>query len=63
VNENPGHQVPNRLEEHELVRHREPCWEIGDLEAIDDTTADQPPDMSELPPRPARHGVADTRLR
>lgn len=38
VNENSIHPVLNRLEERELVRHREPYWAIGDLEAVRDAT-------------------------
>lgn len=36
VDENSIHPVLNRLEERELVRHREPYWAIGDLEAVQD---------------------------
>lgn len=36
VNENSIHPVLNRLEERGLVRHREPYWAIGDLEAVRD---------------------------
>lgn len=38
VNENSIHPVLNRLEERELVRHREPYWAIGDPEAVRDAT-------------------------
>lgn len=34
VGENSIHPVLNRLEERELVRHREPYWAIGDIEEI-----------------------------
>jgi hypothetical protein len=34
VNENSIHPVLNRLEERGLVRHREPYWAIGDLDAV-----------------------------
>lgn len=36
VNENSIHPVLNRLEERGLVRHREPYWAIGDLDAVRD---------------------------
>lgn len=36
VDENSIHPVLNRLEESGLVRHREPYWAIGDLEAVRD---------------------------
>lgn len=36
VDENSIHPVLNRLEERGLVRHREPYWAIGELEAIRD---------------------------
>lgn len=36
VNENSIHPVLNRLEERGLVRHREPYWAIGDLDAVHD---------------------------
>jgi len=36
INENSIHPVLNRLEERGLVRHREPYWAIGDLEAVRD---------------------------
>ena len=36
VNEHSIHPVLNRLEERGLVRHREPYWAIGDLEAVRD---------------------------
>ena len=36
VNENSIHPVLNRLEERGLIRHREPYWAIGDLEAVRD---------------------------
>ena len=36
INENSIHPVLNRLEERRLVRHREPYWAIGDLEAVRD---------------------------
>ncbi|PSQ15104.1 TrmB family transcriptional regulator [Halobacteriales archaeon QS_8_69_26] len=36
VGENSIHPVLNRLEDHGLVRHREPYWAIGDLEAVRD---------------------------
>jgi predicted ArsR family transcriptional regulator len=34
VNENSIHPVLNRLESRELVRHREPYWAVGDLDAV-----------------------------
>ncbi len=34
VNENSIHAVLHRLEERGLVRHREPYWAIGDLDAV-----------------------------
>jgi len=34
VNENSIHPVLNRLEQRGLVRHREPYWAIGDLDAV-----------------------------
>jgi predicted ArsR family transcriptional regulator len=37
INENSIHPVLNRLEERGLVRHREPYWAIGDIEAVRDT--------------------------
>jgi len=36
VSENSIHPVLNRLEERDLVRHREPYWAVGDLEAVRD---------------------------
>lgn len=36
VSENSIHPVLNRLEGRELVRHREPYWAIGDLDAVRD---------------------------
>jgi len=36
INENSIHPVLNRLQERELVRHREPYWAIGDLETVRD---------------------------
>lgn len=36
VNRNSIHPVLNRLEERGLVRHREPYWAIGDLDAVRD---------------------------
>lgn len=36
VNENSIHPVLNRLESRGLVRHREPYWAIGDLDAVRD---------------------------
>lgn len=36
VKENSIHPVLNRLEERGLVRHREPYWAIGDLDAVRD---------------------------
>lgn len=36
VNENSIHPVLNRLEERGLVRHREPYWAIGDVDAVRD---------------------------
>lgn len=38
VNENSIHPVLNRLEERGLIRHREPYWAIGDLDAVRDAT-------------------------
>jgi len=38
VAENSIHPVLNRLEERGLVRHREPYWAIGDLDAVRDAT-------------------------
>lgn len=34
VNQNSIHPVLQRLEDRELVRHREPYWAIGDLEMV-----------------------------
>jgi hypothetical protein len=34
VGESSIHPVLNRLEERELVRHREPYWAIGDIEEV-----------------------------
>lgn len=34
VAENSVHPVLNRLEERELVRHKEPFWAIGDIERV-----------------------------
>jgi len=39
VSENSIHPVLNRLEERGLVRHREPYWAIGDLDAVRDAMA------------------------
>ncbi|WP_049935204.1 hypothetical protein [Haloplanus natans] len=36
VNENSIHPVLNRLKERGLVRHKEPYWAIGDIEAVQD---------------------------
>jgi len=36
VNRNSIHPVLKRLEERGVVRHREPYWAIGDLEAVRD---------------------------
>ena len=36
INENSIHPVLNRLEERGLVRHKEPYWAVGDLEAARD---------------------------
>lgn len=36
VAENSIHPVLRRLEERELVRHKEPYWAIGDLDAVRD---------------------------
>ncbi len=36
VNENSIHPVLRRLADRELVRHREPYWAIGDLDAVRD---------------------------
>lgn len=36
VNRNSIHPVLNRLEDRRLVRHREPYWAIGDLDAVRD---------------------------
>jgi hypothetical protein len=36
VNENSIHPVLKRLEERQLVRHREPYWAIGDLDLVHD---------------------------
>lgn len=41
VDENSIHPVLNRLEERELVRHREPYWAIGDLETVRDAAVFQ----------------------
>lgn len=38
INENSIHPVLNRLDERGLVRHREPYWAIGDLDAVRDAT-------------------------
>lgn len=38
VNRNSIHPVLNRLSNRGLVRHREPYWAIGDLEAVRDAT-------------------------
>jgi predicted AAA+ superfamily ATPase len=38
VDENSIHPVLNRLEERGLVRHREPYWAVGDLDAIREAT-------------------------
>ncbi len=38
VNENSIHPVLNRLEDRGLVRHREPYWAIGNLDAVRDAT-------------------------
>lgn len=37
VNRNSIHPVLNRLEGRSLVRHREPYWAIGDLDAVRQT--------------------------
>ena len=34
INENSIHPVLKRLEDRGLVRHREPYWAIGDLDAV-----------------------------
>lgn len=34
IDENSIHPVLNRLEERGLVRHRQPYWAIGDLDAV-----------------------------
>lgn len=39
VSKNSIHPVLRRLEERELVRHREPYWAIGDPEAVRDAVA------------------------
>ena len=36
VDENSIHPVLNRLEERDLIRHREPYWAIGDIEKLQD---------------------------
>ncbi|WP_255197745.1 helix-turn-helix domain-containing protein [Halorarius litoreus] len=36
VAQNSIHPVLNRLERRELVRHKEPYWAIGDIEAVRD---------------------------
>jgi len=36
INSNSIHPVLNRLEKRGLVRHREPYWAIGDIEAVQD---------------------------
>lgn len=36
ITENSIHPVLNRLKERGLVRHREPYWAIGELEAVRD---------------------------
>lgn len=36
INENSIHPVLSRLEERDLVRHREPYWAIGDVEKLRD---------------------------
>ena len=36
INENSVHPVLNRLEERDLVRHREPYWAVGTLEDVRD---------------------------
>lgn len=36
VGENSIHPVLNRLEERELLRHKEPYWAIGDVEEVQD---------------------------
>ncbi|GAA0510680.1 hypothetical protein SAMN04488066_10986 [Halorubrum aquaticum] len=38
VSENSIHPVLNRLAERDLVRHREPYWAIGDLDAVREAT-------------------------
>jgi len=39
VNENSIHPVLNRLEDSGLVRHREPYWAVGDLDAVREARA------------------------
>lgn len=39
INENSIHPVLTRLEDRGLVRHREPYWAVGDLDAIRDVMA------------------------
>lgn len=39
INENSIHPVLNRLKERGLVRHREPYWAIGDLDAVREAIA------------------------
>lgn len=38
VPENSIHPVLNRLEQRDLVRHREPYWAIGDLQNVREAT-------------------------
>jgi sugar-specific transcriptional regulator TrmB len=38
INTNSIHPVLKRLEERELVRHKEPYWAIGDLETVRDAS-------------------------
>lgn len=39
ITQNSIHPVLNRLEDRELVRHREPYWAIGDVDAVRDAMA------------------------
>ncbi|AQL42737.1 TrmB family transcriptional regulator [Halorientalis sp. IM1011] len=41
VDENSIHPVLNRLEERDLVRHKEPYWAIGDLDRVRNATVFQ----------------------
>lgn len=38
VNQNSIHPVLRRLEDRDLVRHREPYWAVGDLDDVRDAT-------------------------